>query len=206
MRQDFRNMLFKLGDVPWCNYYLQKLAHLGDFTFTKEVQTLLKPEAEEKILDMGSGLGVYSKIAKFYVGVDISEEQLRFAKRRFAVGGNKYFVLGDIKEIEFSYKSFDKSMCIQVMHHLNDQDSIAFLEKLANFTKKKVLLIVRICPDVNSTFGERFFFRHLERGKYMRRLDDSLKLIEKSLKVLDVNIVQNRTKTGRSALIPCLPK
>ena len=71
---------------------MQRIAHLGDFTFEKEVQRTLQPENGDKILDMGCGLGTYSKMFDFYVGVDFSAEQLQFAKKRFTESKKRFFV------------------------------------------------------------------------------------------------------------------
>ncbi|MBT6052588.1 MAG: class I SAM-dependent methyltransferase [Candidatus Scalindua sp.] len=206
MKRYVKSRLLKIGDRPIWNYHLQRLANFGDYT--KILENALGPKADEKTLDVGCGLGVCAKIGGctgFYVGVDISEAYLKYAKRHFAVNGRKHFVLYKIPEIEFSYKSFDKAICSGIMHHINDEDCIELLKKVASFTKKKIVIMEMILPVKNSPFGDRLWL-NFERGNYMRKYTDLLKLIKKYLEVLNVEMIRNRTRLGTYALITCIPK
>jgi ubiquinone/menaquinone biosynthesis C-methylase UbiE len=200
-----KGLIFRLGDHPLWNYYMQIAAHLGDFTYSDRIKAALAPEKGDKVLDAGCGLGLYNTLAGFYVGVDINKEHLAYARKRFAKGVNKYFVAGNLSEIEFTPKAFDRAICSRVLHHLSDAESAALIKKLARLTRKRVLFVDRTLPGEKATAGEKFFLR-MEKGHFVRPLADTVKLIEESFVVEGVSTFMNRTRTGECVVITGAPK
>ncbi|MBF0216694.1 MAG: class I SAM-dependent methyltransferase [Candidatus Omnitrophica bacterium] len=200
-----KGFISRLGDHPLWNYYMQIAAHMGDFTYSDRIKTALAPEKGDKVLDAGCGLGLYNMLADFYVGVDSNKDHLAWARKRFVKGENKYFVAGDLTEVEFSFKAFDRAICSRVLHHLSDAGSAALIKKLARLTKKRVLFVDRIPPGEKATAGEKFFLK-LEKGHFVRPLEDTIRLIEEDFIIENVSRFMNRTRTGECAVIPAAPR
>jgi len=80
-----------------------------------------------KILDLGAGTGLLTgKIFKKYFRghftlIDISEEMLNIAKKRFKENRNFKYILGDYLKINFE-ESFDIIISSLSIHHLEDKD------------------------------------------------------------------------------------
>jgi ubiquinone/menaquinone biosynthesis C-methylase UbiE len=147
--------------------------------------------------------GNFSKLAEFYVGVDNNKGALHFAKRHFGKGKN-YFILADIRNIEFPNKYFDKSMYLGTMHHLTDDDNRLILRKLAKFTQKR-LIIIKYAPYVMPSITEKLFL-YMERGNYLRSLDKTIELISEFFEVKRCTIILQRTRVAPMSLITCVPK
>ena len=95
----------------------------------------------EKILDLGCSIGKTAKELDFsyYVGVDIFKPYLQNAKSNL---GDVELVLADISSLEFKKKSFDVILMISVLEHLTKEDGLRILEKLSEWARKKMILMV----------------------------------------------------------------
>ena len=80
-----------------------------------------------KILDLGAGTGLLTEkiFKKYFRGhftlIDISEEMLNIAKKRFKENRNFKYILGDYLKIDFE-ESFDIIVSSLSIHHLEDKD------------------------------------------------------------------------------------
>ena len=86
----------------------------------KEVIKFLE-EGKGRLLDMGCGNGRHSKVAMDLgyrvVGLDASGELLKICKGKPI---EAHWVQGDVKTLPFNSHSFDRLICIAVIHHLRD--------------------------------------------------------------------------------------
>ncbi len=124
-----------------------------NYTFTgmihhiikEESIKLLDPRAGEKILDIGCGCGEIAIMAAEKGAIvrafDISNERIALAKKR---AENKdldvSFYVGDSQKINEEESSFDKVMCINVVHRLSDPAKC--LSGIFKSLKKDGLLII----------------------------------------------------------------
>lgn len=75
-----------------------------------------------KVLDIACGVGFGSRLimeagASQYVGVDISEESIQYAKQQFR-SENVSFIAGDVCSFK-SIKSFDVVICFETIEHVS---------------------------------------------------------------------------------------
>ncbi len=77
----------------------------------------------DKVLDAGCGTGIITKLVaphvQSIVGLDISEDMLRFAQEKTLQ--NESYVVGDMLKLPFPGGSFDKVTARMVLHHLMDR-------------------------------------------------------------------------------------
>ena len=97
---------------------------------------IVKFNKNEKILDVGCGEGILSNYLKNFnlYGLDFSEEAVKKAKKR----DYRKVVKSEICKTPFKNKEFDKTICIQVFHYLENPEK-AFKE-LIRITKKETIL------------------------------------------------------------------
>ena len=88
-----------------------------------------------RILDLGAGTGLLTEkiFKKYFRGhftlIDISEEMLSIAKKRFKKNRNFKYILGDYLKIDFE-ESFDIIISSLSIHHLEDKDKKILYSKV----------------------------------------------------------------------------
>ena len=94
------------------------------------------------ILDVGCGRGETISFINRHrnflaVGIDIFEPSLEAAKRQ-----NVYrdLLLGDVRYLPFSHKSFDILICSEVIEHLEKKSGERLLAELERVARKQILL------------------------------------------------------------------
>lgn len=85
------------------------------------IDTLLRPAAGQRILDVGCGSGVCSghlgESGADVVGIDGNSEAVAFAARTYG-RANVQFTAGYVDDLHFDGQSFDKAICFEVIEHL----------------------------------------------------------------------------------------
>lgn len=160
-------------DNPVWNVYIDSLyTH-----YLKPYMLKLKPS--DKVLDVGCGIGRFAfRFAKFcdeVYGIDISEENIKFAKEKAKEEKvyNVKFSVMDARALKFDDETFDWVFsigCIQVI--TNKEDFIQALRELFRVTKKSgyILLLEDTTtkrerqPNVISLPREEWFRIIKERG------------------------------------------
>jgi len=90
------------------------------------------------ILDVGCGCGKFVIFNKYEsVGCDIFPPAIEMARKK---GNYKKVFLLDINNLPFGDKSFDAVTCIDVVEHLNKEDSIKLIEKMERIASKIVFI------------------------------------------------------------------
>lgn len=93
------------------------------------------------ILDIGCGPGVMSSLlpdSAFCIGIDISRDQIKFAKK----STNRCFVVGDSKNLPFNENTFDYVTLIEVIEHLDKDNTVEILSEINRLLKKDGSLII----------------------------------------------------------------
>lgn len=201
MNKRARGLLDSIGSNPYFFNFLQKVCNLGDLK--EEVSLHLRVEPSESILDVGCGTGLYSVLAKDkYVGLDLNEAYVKYAKTKYK-NSNKKFIVEDIKKLNFGKEKFDKTLYLAMLHHFNEADNLKILSKIASITKKMVLILDLTLPD-NPTAAQKFFLK-VERGQYVRPINEQINIVQKVFDIRKVSLVFNRSKFGLFSIMEAYP-
>lgn len=115
--------------------------YLGMAAINQSLLDKYLPTGESlKILDGGCGPGSMLPTLSQYgdvVGVDISDEALKFAQKRGKV------IKGNIMDLKFENETFDLVVCMDVLYHTWVEDETKALEQFHRVLKKGGLLLVR---------------------------------------------------------------
>lgn len=111
------------------------------------------------VLDIACGVGYGSHIlaakAERVVGVDISEESIKFAKKNYGAKNIEYILSSAGKDI-FSDNSFDIICSFETIEHLEDGPRKKYLFNLAKWLKPGgVLLLSTPNKKITSPFSEK---------------------------------------------------
>jgi 2-polyprenyl-3-methyl-5-hydroxy-6-metoxy-1,4-benzoquinol methylase len=126
---------------------------------------LLNPQPNEKILDVGCGLGRFDGIIAHtgaeVTGFDISEYAIEKAREKY--NGNKQLRFICTNALDMNYKSqFDKVICYHMIEHLTQTESRTLLAKINDALKDEGTLVIGL-PINDFTFTRRilrFIARH----------------------------------------------
>lgn len=160
--------------------------HIYDFSqwllegdYSSVIARTVNAGEEEKVLDIGCGTGYFSQFFNCrYVGIDFSEKYIESAKK-FENEIKRFYVM-DAKSINFPDKSFDKTMLVNVIHHLADSELEQILRTAKRLTRKEIFIFDMDTKRLN------FFtplLLSLDNGKFTRPLDRQLALVGKILKI-----------------------
>jgi len=126
----------------------------------KILNKLLKDDPGiSRVIDAGCGRGDFTiELSRHFprldliMGCDNIEEVLTIAKKNKELSENVSFQRADLLEMPFDDNFFDVTTCINVLHHIFNEDLEKVLGELARITKK--YLIIEIKNNNN------FFYRH----------------------------------------------
>ena len=139
----------------------------------------LNAAIDEKILDVGCGLGNFSEVTDgYYTGIDMNKSFIKFAKKNYG-NKNKKFMVMDAKKLNFKDKSFDKTLFISMLHFFSDQDSEKVFKEINRVTKK-YLIVLDLIPTKRPYVN---FLYKMNRGHCIRALGKQIGLIRKYFKI-----------------------
>ena len=131
--------------------------------------TLLKDHEDKIIVDIGCGPGntsIFFKNSKKYIGIDMSEHCIRYAKKNYSKYGEFYCLR--IEEIEkLPIKHIDIIILKGVFHHLPDSVIEEFLIKIKSKMSKKSTIFSFDCYLTNKKTLTNLVVS-LDRGNFVR--------------------------------------
>ena len=80
---------------------------------------------------------------KKIVGIDFLKETLRLACENTELFERVTFIEGDLLNIPFNDRSFDITICLNVLHHIHVKDFSNAIQELARITNKYLILEIR---------------------------------------------------------------
>ena len=145
----------------------------------KRITPILSQYEKASFLEIGSGIGRWSKIISeknFVVGVDISRIMVRLAKN--SIDNEKcFFVVGDVSYLPFKDKAFDFVISITVLQHiLNQSQLLKALAEISRCSRNNIIVVEEMWSE--TTFNEavhypirisptRFYIRELSSQGYI---------------------------------------
>jgi len=142
----------------------------------KNVFYLSKPKKNEKVLDLGCGVGTFSleaaRLGANVVGIDTSPVAIKVAKlaaKRHHLQKNIKYRLGKITKLSFKSNSFDKVYWAGIIEHISKKDYFLLLKETVRVLKKHGQLILE--SPTNSHFLERLHDLNIILKKDITHID-----------------------------------
>jgi cyclopropane fatty-acyl-phospholipid synthase-like methyltransferase len=155
------------------------------------VEKYIRPSEGDKILDIGCGTAdILSFLPSVeYVGLDMNQAYINYAKNRFGEMGvflTKKLDKGVINEPSLS--DFDKVLATGVLHHLDDNEATELFElaKLALVPRGRLITLDGCYIKGQSRLAS--FILSKDRGKYVRTQDQYFDLASRLFKEIRVSI------------------
>lgn len=141
----------------------------------------IKAQSGERVLDIGCGTGtLFELMGKEidYVGYDISQQYIDFAKEKFKDTPNAKFYCTRVNEIELFEKDFDVAIAIGILHHLKDEEAAKVIELAFMHLKEggRFILAEPAWIPKQNPFAK--FMLKMDRGKSIRDVEGYTKLME----------------------------
>ena len=147
------------------------LSHLGNF---------------ESVLEVGCSLGLVSAAFErhqetMFTGVDIDEQAIAIARSKFEHCKHMKFLNQSLSSLEQEELSFDFIMFGNVLHHVDDQNSMDMLCTSRRILKPngRVLIVEPDILDPNDGPLKRFYYK-LEKGNHRRSMQSLVSMTESS--------------------------
>lgn len=125
---------------------MQKEIHEGH---KKRYEFALPYAKGKKVIDVACGFGTGSKmlaeVAESVVGVDLSEEELGFARPNYE-GGNLKFLKEDATKMPVPDNSFDLAVSFETIEHLDAVEQSDFLKELRRVVRPGGVILLST-PD-----------------------------------------------------------
>jgi len=162
------------GAPNYAREYFERGKGLDDAKYMRDstlILELLNPQPNEKILDIGCGLGRLSyRIAQFkaeVTGIDISEYAISQARHKYGSVQNLKFIQRNA--LETSYENcFDKVLCYHLLEHLKLAEARILLGKICSALRREGLFVLGI--PINDFKPYRQAIRLLATGRRWRDL------------------------------------
>jgi len=155
------------------------------------VKKYIRPKEGDKILDIGCGTAdiLLHLPSVEYVGLDLNEAYINYAKKRFGHKGIFLATKVDGKTInEFSLHDLDIVLATGLLHHLNDDEASRLFELASSALKPSGRLITL---DGCYVKGQSWLARLIlskDRGKYVRTQDEYLSFASRFFEDVQVSI------------------
>ncbi len=150
------------------------------FMVRKYIESIIKENFnfdDVYTLDFGCGTGANSYMfdQNKYLGVDVDEDRILYAKKKFPKC--KFDILKN-NIIPAENNSFDFICILATIHHISDKDFKSYIEEFSRVLKQNgKLIIIEPCFLKNSFFNN-WFMNFFDEGKYIRTEKEYIYLFE----------------------------
>lgn|GEM_PF-1197433 len=128
----------------------RRRSKIQDICFSILDQIMQSESGVKKLIDVGCGVGDFTldlavKYSQFekVVGIDFLKERVDIARQKVEQIKNVFFFEADLLDIPFVDRSFDMTICINVLHHVYIDDFSKAIRELARITGKYLILEIR---------------------------------------------------------------
>jgi SAM-dependent methyltransferase len=165
------------------------------------VRDYIRPAAGDRILDIGCGPGTmvpYLQGAE-YVGLDVSEEYIDRARRRFPQARFVCQRVGEYDLVEPNY--FDTVLALGVLHHLDDDEAVALFQVARDAMKpgSRLITLDGVWTDDQSHVVKYLLSR--DRGRFVRSEAGYRKIASKVFSNIESSIRHDLLRIPYTVLI-----
>lgn len=142
------NLNSKIAFLPKIYFYLFGYPDIASQRKFLIVERLLKLRKGERILDAGTGNGIYLQEfgSKFQIngtGVDARKNRIDLAKKiNKYLDRNDTFITSTLEKVNLDRKKFDKIICLEVLEHIVNDGEV--LKKLSKSLVKNGLFVISV--------------------------------------------------------------
>lgn len=167
------------------------------------IQHALDLRAGESLLDVGCGTGLGSALTRgTYVGVDPDRPSLPLAKQLVRMQPHLIAAMSAVA-LGFRAAAFDKAVCINMIHHLDDATVDELLQQLRQTVRQRVV-VLDPAPDVANGIS-RFFLAH-DRGRYVRPRSALRPLLARHYEIVAEETFHNTLRIVSQVLFTLAPR
>ena len=132
------------------------------------VRCALSRAPQQRVLDVGCGSGMISEVVKGeYLGIDTDQRFLDHATQRYGDGHRVRFAYQPATALPYPDQSYDQTLLVNVMHHLDDEALHRVLSELERVTAHQIV-IVDMAPLRYNLLGMVCY--RMDQGKHIRSL------------------------------------
>ena len=161
----------KLSNHPGLFLFCRGLLEANFRIIRRTIHEQLPDQEGRKVLDVACGPGAFSELfpAETYVGVDMNQRYIDYARRRY----KGTFHVMDARKLDFEAGTFDDVLVYGLLHHLNDEDARAVLDGIARVLKPsgRTLIIEDIPTESRLNLIGRLLHR-IENGHFIRTAEE----------------------------------
>lgn len=169
-------------DLPPAIYNaLQRFVH-GDYGKQRKIINGFRGENPGKTLEIGCGTGLLSVIFKegTYAGADIDAPRIEKARELFPT--HEFLVVDFTKDYSDILENYDSILFHGCIHHIDDAGVAHMLSNVKAAVAKRgkpiaLMIIEPVLPEVVAANLPGYTLAKLDRGKYVRRFDETVRII-----------------------------
>ena len=161
----------KLSSHPGLFLFCRGLFEANFRAIRRTIREQLPDQEGRKVLDVACGPGAFSRLfpAETYVGVDINQRYIDYARRHY----QGTFHVMDARNLEFDVDTFDDVLVYGLLHHLNDKDAGAVLDGIARVLKPSGrTLIIEDIPTESRLNLIGHLLHRIENGHFIRTAEE----------------------------------
>ncbi len=150
------------------------------FAVKKYIKNIIEDKfnfQHKSVLDFGCGTGSNSFMfdSDGYLGVDIDENAIEYAKRLFSTYS---FQTMRNNLIPAQDESFDFVVILATIHHISDEAFELYTKEFSRVLREKGRIVVIEPCLFSSTRFRNWFMKSVDEGKYIRPQEQYLRLFE----------------------------
>jgi ubiquinone/menaquinone biosynthesis C-methylase UbiE len=139
---------YKSKDINEIKQDLKKRSDWSNYTYALN-EISQEDNQISSAIDIGCGTGnfilelVYRKQFKKIVGIDFLKETFDNAREDKTHFGNVDFIQCNMLNLPFKNRSFDLTVCLNVLHHIHKEDFTLAIDELTRITDKYLMIEIR---------------------------------------------------------------
>lgn len=168
-------LMNKILEIPWVYNFVQFIFAASDLKpFMGEV---LKEYKDKNVLELGAGTGAFTPQGFSSLTVtDINQSYLD----QIQVSCQKIVTSATV--LPFADESFDMIFSAGLFHHLSDQEYIQSMKEIRRALRQNgVFINLDNIPPTRFYRVIAFLIRKMDRGRFVRKSSQQIKIIEKEL-------------------------